>query len=231
MVANQVGSRKQFLVAAAMATVEQMTSEITILPSQVNEVNPRVQRLEELGGHLFAHIDIKAEGSRNVLTTKGVSDAPTCDGRAETFEYWWFKVKKYVESEGGDSSFFFEDIGDHDDELHHEWMRSFQPRRPQIRDRLVESPIVFVVGPEDHWKPTSNSQESRPECAVPGCHSSRQDCGGGKGSNRKPCPNSLWQDPHPETRRQVVGKCFPRSRVERGGSRSSSETPILGWLM
>ena len=65
--------------------------------------------------------------SKSVLTSKGVSDVPTYDGRAETFEDWLFKVKNYLESEDSDFCAFLIDIEDHDDEVNREWMRSYQP--------------------------------------------------------------------------------------------------------
>ena len=65
--------------------------------------------------------------SNSVLTSKGVSDVPTYDGRAETFEDWLFKVKNYLESEDSDFCAFLIDIEDYDDEVNREWMRSYQP--------------------------------------------------------------------------------------------------------
>ena len=69
----------------------------------------------------------KTKGPNSVLISRGVSNVPIYDGRAETFEDSLFKVKNCIESEDDDSSFFFKEIEDHDDELSHEWMRSCSP--------------------------------------------------------------------------------------------------------
>ena len=75
-----------------MATVEQMTSEITILRTQLNDILSRVQSLEGQQVTLFAQIGTvssqlsemssKQKVPKSVLTSKGVSDVPTYDGRA-----------------------------------------------------------------------------------------------------------------------------------------------------
>ena len=129
--------RTRFFVAAAMATVEQMTSEITILRTQLNDVLSRVQSLEGQQVTLFAQIGTvsgqlsemssKQKVPKSVLTSKGVSDVPTYDGRAETFEDWLFKVKNYLESEDSDFCAFLNDIEDYDEEVNREWMRSYKP--------------------------------------------------------------------------------------------------------
>ena len=129
--------RTRFFVAAAMATVEQMTSEITILRTQLNDVLSRVQSLEGQQVTLFAQIGTvsgqlsemssKQKVPKSVLTSKGVSDVPTYDGRAETFEDWLFKVKNYFESEDSDFCAFLNDIEDYDEEVTREWMRSYKP--------------------------------------------------------------------------------------------------------
>ena len=65
--------------------------------------------MQEQRGHLLAQfgtisgqifeMSSKTKGPNSVLTSKGVSDVPIYDGRAETFEDWLFKVKGYNESE------------------------------------------------------------------------------------------------------------------------------------
>ena len=79
-----------------MATVEQMTSEITLLWTQLNDVVSRVQGLEGQQVTLFAQIaamsgqpsemSSKQKAPKSVLTSKGLSDVPTYDWRAEMFE-------------------------------------------------------------------------------------------------------------------------------------------------
>ena len=69
----------------------------------------------------------KQKVPKSVLTSKGVSEVPTYDGRAETFEDWLFKVKNYLESEDSDFCAFLNDIEDYDEEVTREWMRSYKP--------------------------------------------------------------------------------------------------------
>ena len=134
----------QFSVAAALATVEQMTSEITIPRTKVNEVIARVQSLEEQRGHLFAQIrtisgqifatSSKTKGPKNVLTSKSVSDVPSL--RQTRRNVRRFKVKNNLGSEGEDFSPFFRYMEDHDGELNHLEMRSYrQPFSHGLRSR------------------------------------------------------------------------------------------------
>ena len=163
--------RTRFFIAAVMATVEQMSSEITILRTQLNDVLSRVQSLEGQQANCFAQIGTmsgqhsemssKQKVPKSVLTSKGVSDVPTCDGRAETFEDWLFKVKNYLESEDSDFCAFLNDIEDYDDEVNREWMRSY--KSDDIETNKMEwlnRQLCFFLGPKDLWKSTADGQES-----------------------------------------------------------------------
>ena len=69
----------------------------------------------------------KQKAPKSVLTSKGLSDVPTYDGRAEMFEALLFKAKNYLEPEDSDSCTFLNDIEDQDDGVNREWMRSYKP--------------------------------------------------------------------------------------------------------
>ena len=163
--------RTRFFVAAVMATVEQMTSEITILRTQLNDVLSRVQSLEGQQATLFAQvgtmsgqlseISSKQKVPKSVLTLKGVSDVPTYDGRAETFEDWLFQVKNYLESEDSDFCAFLNDIEDYDDEVNREWMRSCKP--DDIEKNKMEwlnRQLYLFLAKKTSGKSTADGQES-----------------------------------------------------------------------
>ena len=200
--------RTRFFVAAAMATVEQMTSEITILRTQLNDVLSRVQSLEGQQVTLFAQIGTvsgqlsemssKQKVPKSVLTSKGVSDVPTYDGRAETFEDWLFKVKNYLESEDSDFCAFLNDIEDYEEEVNREWMRSYKP--DDIETNKVEwmiRQLYLFLAQKTSGNPlqTVKNLEKDVECRGAAAWAKIEKVGKGRNANRALIPTGKIHNP------------------------------------